>query len=346
MNERTHKQAGFTAVELLVTLFVAAAFLIAGYQLFSVVIRDGGQTRAESKAGNIAYDYLRRYAPQATNPCTASTPLNNSAVTVDGLIATTVTVTISCPNPSTPALSKIEATIAYNSPQQTVRYATYTNGSSTSTEVTSGLIGWWQLNGNATDSIGTATGTVFGAQPTTGQGGLSNTAYVFDGVDDYIRLSGATAVGNLTNNLTMTAWIRKDNTNVSGTIFSAARTSGTQNGLAFTAMGTGLMRFTTLGVRDYDSTTASYTANGWHFVVARMSANNVTFLTEGVQRDTVTHTAPGLANTDDVHMIGAGTGISVSTLTTPFAGTIDDLRIYNRVLTNNEIQTIYNNGAR
>lgn len=345
MNAPTHNQAGFTAVELLVTLFVAAAFLIAGYQLFSVVIRDGGQTRAESRAGNIAYDYLRRYAPQATNPCTASTPLNNSAVTVDGLIATTVTVTISCPNPSTPALSKVEATIAYNSPQQTVRYATYTNGSSTSTEVTSGLIGWWQLNGNATDSIGTATGTVFGAQPTTGQGGLSNTAYVFDGVDDYIRLSGATAVGNLTGNLTMSAWIRKDTSNVIGAIFSAARTASA-NGLAFNAMANGTARFTTLGVRDYDSTTATYRANEWTHVVATMNANTVTYFVNGVQRDTISHTAGGAANTDDVHMIGAGTVSLSTTLTTPFDGSIDDLRVYNRILTANEIQTIYNNGAR
>lgn len=336
---------GFTAVELLVTLFVAAAFLIAGYQLFSVVIRDGGQTRAESKAGNVAYDYLRRYAPQATNPCTASTPLNNSAVTVSGLIGTTVTVTITCPNPSTPALSKIEATIAYNSPQQTVRYATYTNGSSTSTEVTSGLIGWWQLNGNATDSIGTAAGTVFGATPTTGQGGISNTAYSFDGVDDYIRLTGATAIGNLTGNLTMSVWIRKNTTNVIGAIFSAARTTSA-NGLAFNAMANGTVRFTTLGVRDYDSTTATFVASEWTHVLAAMNTNTVTYFVNGVQKDTIGHTAGGFANTDDVHMIGAGT-VSLSTaLTTPFDGAIDDLRVYNRILSANEIQTIYNNGAR
>ena len=37
--------AGFTAVELLVTLFVAAAFLLAGYQLFNFVIRDGSKNR-------------------------------------------------------------------------------------------------------------------------------------------------------------------------------------------------------------------------------------------------------------------------------------------------------------
>ena len=72
MNSRS-QQSGFTAVELLITLFVAAAFIVAGYQLFNIVMKDGGETRAESRAGNVAYDYLRRYTDAATNPCTPST---------------------------------------------------------------------------------------------------------------------------------------------------------------------------------------------------------------------------------------------------------------------------------
>lgn len=125
----THKsEQGFTAVELLVTLFVAAAFLIAGYQLFSLVIRDGGQTRSESRAGNVAYDHLRRYTSSATNPCTPQTPLTNSPVTVTGLVSTSVSVVIECPISTTPSLSKVTATVTYNSPAQSVSYSTYVNG--------------------------------------------------------------------------------------------------------------------------------------------------------------------------------------------------------------------------
>lgn len=124
---RPSAQSGFTAIELLVTLFIAAAFLIAGYQLFTLVVRDGGQTRAESKAGNVAYDYLRRYAPSATNPCSTLTPVNNSAITVDGLVDTRVTVNITCANSASTTLSKIEAIVTYNNPTETVRYGTYVN---------------------------------------------------------------------------------------------------------------------------------------------------------------------------------------------------------------------------
>ncbi|MFZ3009910.1 MAG: type II secretion system protein, partial [Candidatus Microsaccharimonas sp.] len=99
-------QSGFTAVELLITLFVAVAFLVAGYQLFNVVVKDGGQARAESRAGNVAYDYMRRYASNATNPCTGSTPLNNSPLNIDGLSNARITVTITCPDVTTASLSK------------------------------------------------------------------------------------------------------------------------------------------------------------------------------------------------------------------------------------------------
>ncbi len=125
---RRIKEEGFTAVELLVTLFVAAAFLIAGYQLFSLVIRDGGQTRSESRAGNVAYDYLRRYTSVATNPCTAQTPLTNSPVEISGLVNAQVTVDVSCPIGSTPSLSKVTATVSYNSLVESVSYSTFVNG--------------------------------------------------------------------------------------------------------------------------------------------------------------------------------------------------------------------------
>ncbi len=118
-------QAGFSAIELLVTLFVAAAFLLASYQLFTLVVRDGGATRSQAKAANLAYENLRRYASSATVPCTSSTPLNNASATVDGLVDVTVTVTVSCANSTTDSLSRIEATVNYNNPQETVSYATF-----------------------------------------------------------------------------------------------------------------------------------------------------------------------------------------------------------------------------
>lgn len=125
MSRLRKQQQGFTAVELLITLFVAAAFLISGYQLFNLVIKDGGDVRAESRAGNVAYEYLRRYSSSAANPCTSSTPVDNQSVSVTDLTDVTITVTITCPQTATPSVSKVTATIMYNNPQKTVRYATF-----------------------------------------------------------------------------------------------------------------------------------------------------------------------------------------------------------------------------
>jgi len=90
---------GFSAVELLITLFIAAAFLISGFQLYAVVIKDGGEVRMSARAANAATDYLQRYKSNVAvkNPCESSTPLSDSAISVTGLSNTTVSVAITCP---------------------------------------------------------------------------------------------------------------------------------------------------------------------------------------------------------------------------------------------------------
>lgn len=132
MSKRAHSAEGFTAVELLITLFIAAAFLISGYQLFNAVINDGGAARAESRAGNVAYEYLRRYADSATNPCTAASPITNQPVTVEGLENASLLVSITCPRPDVTALSRVEVIITYGTAPDvvSVRHATFVDKTS------------------------------------------------------------------------------------------------------------------------------------------------------------------------------------------------------------------------
>ena len=121
-------QSGFTIAELLITLFIAATFLTAGYQIYAAVIRDGGLARAESRASNVAYEYLRRYSATVSNPCAASSPLVNSAITVSKLSSVTVSVDITCPYTATTSISKVTVTVLYNTPQAKVTYATLVKG--------------------------------------------------------------------------------------------------------------------------------------------------------------------------------------------------------------------------
>jgi|GEM_PF-812320 len=91
------KKAGFTTVELLITLFVASAFLISGFQLYIFVIKDGGEARAQAKASNVAYDYLQQYKANVTSPCTNQSIETDKAITVPNLSNATLTVTVTCP---------------------------------------------------------------------------------------------------------------------------------------------------------------------------------------------------------------------------------------------------------
>lgn len=116
---------GFSAVELLITLIIASVFLISGYQLYSLIVKDGGEARTQSVASNIASDYLQRYKSSAQNPCAAQTPVNNQPITNSNLSNATMTVAISCPYSSQTSVNKLTVTILYGSPQQTLINSTY-----------------------------------------------------------------------------------------------------------------------------------------------------------------------------------------------------------------------------
>ena len=72
---------------------------------------------------------------------------------------------------------------------------------------TNGLVGWWGFNGNANDESGNGNnGTVNGATLTTDRFGNPNSAYDFDGVDDFINIGDVTTIENI-GSMTWSAWV-------------------------------------------------------------------------------------------------------------------------------------------
>ena len=126
---------GFSTIELIITLFVASAFLFSGYQLYTMIIKDGGETRAQARASNAAYGYLQDYKADTNfieNPCNAS-PINpppsdkDISGEVSKLANPKLTVTITCPyETEAPSVTKIEVTIKYGN-NKSVTQATYVN---------------------------------------------------------------------------------------------------------------------------------------------------------------------------------------------------------------------------
>jgi len=70
-----------------------------------------------------------------------------------------------------------------------------------------GLVGYWPFNGNANDESGNGNhGTVNGATITADRNGVANSAYSFDGVSSFIDLSNTENL-ILNDGLTFSAWV-------------------------------------------------------------------------------------------------------------------------------------------
>ncbi|MDB5179617.1 MAG: Laminin sub protein [Candidatus Saccharibacteria bacterium] len=339
-----NRQSGFTAVELLITLFVAAAFLIASYQLFNLVIKDGGATRAQSRAANVAYDYLRQYAASATTiPCTASSPLNAAPLSVDGLTNVTINVTISCLPDAIASLSKVEADVTYNNPSQTVAYATYTSstGSSNTADITNGMVAWWKLNGNANNSVGSPNGVITNATSTPGQNGTADNAYAFGGNASGAIINTSSNFGIKTTNATISLWVYNPTASNSGEFVHIGVSTGFGIGIGNTQtdnVGTKLIVI-------YDGNrwipTTANLGTGWHHVVLVVDASGTpTIYLDGVSAGSYPGT--GIVTPSGGTSIG---GLSYSS-TNYFNGSIDDVRVYNRALPLADILAIYSKGAQ
>lgn len=137
-------QRGFTTIELLVTLFVATAFVGAFSQIFTVIDRAAAEARWQSAASNLAYSNLRRYATAGdtsficnsttnlvTNPSAPGQVLHttNYSASTSGLPGTaTVEVRAYAPmGCGTDVSLKIIATTTYGSPARKAVHATYVN---------------------------------------------------------------------------------------------------------------------------------------------------------------------------------------------------------------------------
>lgn len=125
MSHLSGGEQGFSAIELLIALFIAATFIFTGYQLYSVVLADGSNARLRSRASNVAYENLQKYAPNTTSPCTVLSPITPTAPS--DLPAATVTVTFSCPYGTSSATTSVQADVSYGftTPKEVVTEVLY-----------------------------------------------------------------------------------------------------------------------------------------------------------------------------------------------------------------------------
>ncbi len=201
----------------------------------------------------------------------------------------------------------------------------------------SGLVGWWRAEGNTFDLQSGNSGTLMG-NTTFGTGRVGQ-AFLFDGSGDGV------ALGNPSNlqmqNFTIEAWIRRSSTSQasldpydSGAIFHYA-----YGGYGFGINNSGQLWLGKVGINAvFSSLKITDTTNFHHAVVTKLGSTVIFYL------DGVAETAAPYNITFDFTgpvAIGARGGDMVGSL----LGLVDEVSVYNRVLSNNEIQAIYIAGS-
>jgi alpha-tubulin suppressor-like RCC1 family protein len=217
----------------------------------------------------------------------------------------------------------------------------------------SGLVGWWPGEGNANDSVGTNNGTlVGGATFANGKVGLG---FRLDGTNGYVQIPDSDALKPA--NVTIEAWVWLDpnvNTGPSGESIIFKRNSWTFLFEGYSLLkqsidngnGTYTDRFQSVVTRNGNQVVINSTTvvqrGVWYHVAATYDGNKLTLYVNGVAEASA---VAGFALDYGTRPVFIGTTGEPAPYTSIFAGIIDEPSIYNRALSTNEIQAIYNAGS-
>ncbi len=227
---------------------------------------------------------------------------------------------------------------------------------------TNGLVGWWPFNGNANDISGNGNnGTVNGATLTTDRFGSSNSAYSFNGTSNFISIPDNNSL-DFTTTYTISVWVQipdystpqfpngSGSTDAVRTILGKPRSSGWTSGYSINSVYEvyqGLSNNFTHTNHDgtFQSILASNSPlplNSWINIIAVKTPTNISLYRNGVLEQTL-NTTLTLTNSSEPLYIG-----KEFTNTAPldwyrwFKGKTDDIGIWNRALTQQEITALYN----
>ena len=214
-----------------------------------------------------------------------------------------------------------------------------------SSTLNSGLVAYYPFNGNANDTSGNENnGTVNGATPTSDRFGNTNSAYSFDGMDDYIVVNNSTSFPH--NAISINYWINRNgiSPNPLENYISKdlAFQSYIKNNRKFES---GLWKGTPGVWTVYENKESLQINSDWMFY--SFTFDNATHLARiyinGILDTTIIETDPDaivrISNKD--LYIGRNGSASVYYI----KGKLDDIRIYDRVLNSSEVDSLYHEGG-
>lgn len=200
---------------------------------------------------------------------------------------------------------------------------------------TDGLVAYYPFNGNANDESGNAhNGTVYGASLTTDRHHKANSAYEFDGINDYINTFSTfdynyrtiSFWAYLSDITTLQVLICQDSYLLN---YGLSLVSVTNGQLFLQAGGTGSSVW-------YQ--TNNIVAGKWyHFTLVRNDSVNTYYINGDLVFATASNNIGSTYNPNVHFIIGSGRALTSQN----FNGKIDDITIYNRVLSASEINMLY-----
>jgi Concanavalin A-like lectin/glucanases superfamily/Secretion system C-terminal sorting domain len=201
---------------------------------------------------------------------------------------------------------------------------------------TEGLLSWWGME-NVTDATTNGnTLTAYNMTLTTDRFGTANAAYSFNGTSSYLTRTSIGHTFTQAGSFSVSIWIKKA-TAASG----VAIMSGTTTSLNFIWLVQCDATKAIFGTNKQQSAwfwtnaTTNYVLNEWEHYVGVYTANTMTFYRNGVLQGTTTNTHTNVSQA--VLPIWIGRGVSGNY----FNGSLDDVGIWNRALTPNEIAVLY-----
>lgn len=221
---------------------------------------------------------------------------------------------------------------------------------------TKGLIGYWIMNEGSGSRIndlssnrktGLATNFAMSGNTSNWAGSYLGGCLNFDGVNDHIDVSTSTAIIGTTREFSVSAWIRLTDASASPIIYAEGNTGAINPLQIFRVDSTGVLygqlRGTSSSPLNIPKGTKVVNDGRWHNVIMVVTSSGTVskFYVDGASDAfSGTNSALGTNNTTN-SKIGCLFYLTNPTGAAFFPGNIDEVRLYNRMLTESEAQSLY-----
>lgn len=210
--------------------------------------------------------------------------------------------------------------------------------STTPSTLLTGLVSYWKLDeasGTLYDSVNDNDGTATDA--TLNQTGIINKCILIDTTGKYISCGTDTTLRITTANLSISAWVKSP-----GLTEAHTRVVDKEGSYAmYVNWTTGYLAFYNTNIdQQFDGDPVDLIDNSWHHIVVTYDHTNLIGYVDGVARETIAHSSDLPDNAEVPLTIGnriAGDR--------PFIGNIDEVGLWNKTLSQDEINELYNLGA-